>query len=367
VHLELLEVENVRNVERARLTPHRRLTALVGDNGQGKTNLLEAVHLAAALRPLRPLERARDLLRFGSERGAVRARFDLDGPLDVEVGIEPKGRRARIAGKLVRDVSEVARRIGVVAFTPEDLAIVRAGPDKRRRALDAFAFGLEPGFADVARRYERALESRNKVLRTTPDRDVLDAYTGPLIEAGVELARARARATARWAPGFTAAVAGISDGALDAQLDYGTGFADAAQLRDDSVEALRAAFADKLAASAAREAQRPSTAVGPHLDDLVIRAGDRRARRIASQGEARALVLALKIAAVQLYTEVRGAAPLLLLDDVAGELDPTRAAKLFEVAFELGAQAFVTATHEGALPDVGERRVVRVREGAVVA
>lgn len=366
MQLGRLYVENFRNLRKVTLVPDERVTAFVGDNGQGKTNLLEAVHLAAALRPLRQVERARELITFGEERGQLQASFALDGPLDIEVHLEPAGRRAFLAGKPVRDVAEIAARIGVIAFTPEDLTIVRGAPERRRRALDQFAFGLRPSFAALARRYEQALQRRNHVLRTPRyDPALLDSYTEPLIEAGVELSRARAEAALRWAPEFHEATALITGGALFAQLRYRPSFLD-----DDlgSIDDGHAAahFRERLQRQAETERVRKTTLSGPHLDDLNLEVHERRARRLASQGEARALVLALKLAAVRLYREARGTSPLLLLDDVAGELDPHKARCLFETAAGLGAQIFVTATHTGALPALHDAKVIRLEAGQII-
>lgn len=365
MQLVRLFADGVRNLHEVKLEAHPRLTAFVGDNGQGKTNLLEAVHLAAALRPLRPTERARELVGFDREQGVVRARFDLDGPLDIEVHLEHKGRRALLAGKAVRDVAEVASRIGVVAFTPEDLAIVRGGPDRRRRALDQFAYGLRPSFAEVSRRYEQALDRRNRLLKDSrTDRALLESYTAPLVSAGVELARARAQAAREWSPLFQQDALRISDGALPAELSYSVSFLDDDVLETPADVAERH-FRERLSRQAEGERQRKTTLSGPHLDDLALLVGDRRARRLASQGEARALVLAMKLAAVRLYTSARGTAPLLLLDDVAGELDPHKARCLFDTALDVGAQTFVTATHTGVLPALDDALVLQVANGRV--
>lgn len=364
--LHRLHADGVRNLREVTLEAHPRLTAFVGDNGQGKTNLLEALHLAAALRPLRQVERARELVGFDRERGLVRARFDLDGPLDVEVQLEHRGRKALLAGKAVRDVAEIASRIGVVAFTPEDLAIVRGAPERRRRALDQLAFGLEPSFAALARRYEQALDRRNRLLKEArPDRALLESYTEPLVDAGVELARARARAARAWSPEFSAAALRISDERLLAELSYAASFLDEDILEISPARA-KEAFHERLLGQAESERYRKTTLSGPHLDDVALLVSERRARRLASQGEARALVLALKLAAVRLYTRARGTPPLLLLDDVAGELDPKKAACLFDTALEVGAQTFVTATHAGLLPSLDDALVVRIADGQVV-
>ncbi len=365
MHLKRLAVDDVKNLVGVRFEPHPRLNVFVGDNGQGKTNLLEAIHLAAALRPLRSVERAADLVRFGKERGTISARFEVDGPLDVDVVVEPKGRRASIADKRVQDVSEVAQKIGVVAFVPEDAAIVRGGPAERRRALDRFAFGLMPTFAKIARRYESALERRNRLLRQgTADDALLGSYTALLVETGVELVRARTTAAAAWSPLFSIAAREVAS--LDASIRYASTLGGDEDVRAEGEPGTIARrFEDALLRAADQERRRGTTAVGPHLDDVIVAKDDKKARWLASQGEARAIVLALKIAAVRATTKARGAAPLFLLDDVAGELDPDKAKHLFAVVDEVGSQTFVTTTHEGALPPLGARRVAFIRAGGI--
>lgn len=370
MHLEHLSCDGLRNLVEVELSPSRRVTLLVGDNGQGKTNLLEAIHLAASLRPLKQLERQRDLVGEGRERAIIRARFDADGPVPVDVIVEPHGKRATIAGKAVRDASELWRKLGVVAFLPDDNALVRGGPELRRRMLDRVAFSLDPGFAVVARRFEEALERRNQVLKAPRvDEELLASYDTPYASAAAALALARAQAAHRLAPRFAAEARAIGGGELDATLRYQAALDDTLgdhpaatghdELATRALEALRCARA--------LDVKRRTTTVGPHHDDAALFAADRRARFLASQGEARALVLALKLAQLRLVTEVRGAAPLLLLDDVAGELDRARAARLFAAIDETGAQTFVTTTHATTLPTLGDATVVHVRGGRVIA
>lgn len=359
MHLVRLHVDGVRNLADLTLHAHPRLNVLLGDNGQGKTNLLEAIHLAAALRPLRHLERTAELVAFGRERGVVRADFSLDGPLTVEVTCEPKGRRATVAGKAVRDVGELWSRIGVVAFVPEDIAMVRGGPDGRRAALDRFAYGLLPGFGAVARRFDEALQQRNRALKADPiDWQLLDSFAVPYAQAAAALMRARHEACARWAPEIVRQAQQIGAGGLDVSARYKSEL----PVQEGDLEAR---LLDALHEAREREGKRQSTAVGPHHDDVVLEKDERRARYLSSQGEARALVLAMKLAAVTLYTEVRGTAPLLLLDDVAGELDPQRQARLFSCVQDSGAQTFVTATHDALLPPLPDALRFDVARGRV--
>lgn len=369
MHLEHLTCDGLRNLVEVELAPHRRLTLIVGDNGQGKTNLLEAVHLAASLRPLKPLERQRELLGEGRERAVVRAHFQAEGPLPVEVIVEASGKRATIAGKAVRDASELWRQLGVVAFLPDENALVRGGPELRRRMLDRVAFSLDPGFAALARRFDEALERRNRVLKApVVDRELLHSYDQPFAEAAVALAVARAAATHRLGPRFAHEARAIGGAELDAGLRYQCALDDTMgdESGGSSAAELIARMPTLLADAREQDLRRRTTTVGPHHDDVAILKADRRARFLASQGEARALVLALKLAQVRLVAEVRGAGPLLLLDDVAGELDPARAARLFAAVDETGAQTFVTATHAAAVPVLGDALVLQVRAGRVL-
>lgn len=365
MYLTSLYVDGFRNIETVTLAPHPRLTVLVGDNGQGKTNLLEAIHLVSALRPLRQVERANELVGFGRERGVVRGRFELDGPLDVEVTVEQRGRKATVGGKAVRDVAILASRLGVVSFVPDDATIIRGSPGDRRRGLDRFAFSLFPSFASVSRRFEESLEQRNRLLKEPfLDVDALDAFTPPFVSAAAELTRLRAEATARWAPVFATEAFAIGGEALAAELEYDSGLlGEVSTSTMVSTEALEAQLAAKLAAGRDIERRKKSTLCGPQHDDLIINKAGRKARFLASQGEARALVLALKLASVRILTEVRGQPPLLLLDDVAGELDAHRAQRLLSSIDEHGVQCFVTTTDVSTLPPLGAHRALRVRAG----
>jgi len=360
-------VDGFRNLAQVTLRPHPRLTVLIGDNGQGKTNLLEAIHLVAALRPLRPVERAAELVAFGRETGLVRGRFALDGPLDVEVRLEQRGRKATVGGKAVRDVATLAGRLGVVSFVPDDATMIRGGPGDRRRGLDRFAYALLPAFAAASRRFDEALEQRNRLLKEpVVDDDALDAFTPPFVDAAVDLARLRAEACVRWAPVFSAEAHALGGDALGATLGYQSGCFD-----DDVATTASAALQQHLQQRLDRgrdvEKRKRSTLCGPQLDDVVVAKAGRGARFLASQGEARALVLALKLAAVRLLTEARGQGPLLLLDDVAGELDRHRAARLLQSIDEHDAQVFVTTTGTDTLPPLGDCAVVGVHDGRLRA
>jgi DNA replication and repair protein RecF len=370
--LREIHVDGVRNLLDVTLRPHPRLTVLVGDNGQGKTNLLEAIHLVSALRPVRPVERAAELVGFGREHGRIQAQFDVDGPLEVVINVEPRGRKATIGGKSVRDVAVLSSRLSVVSFVPDDAAMIRGSPGDRRRGLDRFAFSLFPQFAAASRRFEEALEHRNRLLKdVVVDDDALAAFTPPFVSAAVELTRLRAEACARWAPVFSDEARALGGDALAAELQYDAGMISDDDDDDDDVTQrssadLEALLEERLRRGRDIEKRKKSTLCGPQHDDVVLLKLGKKARFLASQGEARALVLALKLASVRLLTAARGQGPLLLLDDVAGELDKQRAARLLTSIDEHGAQAFVTTTDTQTLPPLGESLVVSVSGGRLL-
>ena len=366
--LKTIALDGFRNLSGFSVGAHPRLNIFIGRNGQGKTNLLEAIHLAGSLRPLRKIERNQDLIAFGNEGSSIRSVFDHCGPLPVDIQIHSRGRQARIAGKRVRDILELSRDISVVAFTPEDLSMVRGSPGTRRRALDGFAFSVEPGFAPIARKYDRLLERRNKLLKEKwVDPQVLDAYTEPLIESGAHLTLARERMTQMWREPYREAIAGITDQHLKADLGYFSTIANLDVITENaatsSLEEMAERFRERLKETREKERVRRVTMVGPHLDDLIFYSGEQRARHFASQGEARAMVLALRLSHVRIVAKARGTPPLLLLDDVAGELDPQRAEALFALIDEVNAQTFVTATHLDALPAPGDCLIYQLAAG----
>ncbi|HEY1101187.1 MAG TPA: hypothetical protein VGF99_19765, partial [Myxococcota bacterium] len=232
-----------------------------------------------------------------------------------------------------------------------------------------FAFSLFPSFAAVSRRFEEALEQRNRLLKEPfLDVDALDAFTPPFVSAAAELTRLRAEASARWSPVFAAEAFAIGGEALAAELSYDSGLVGeqwSSSSPIPSTAALEDVLLQRLNAGRDIERRKKSTLCGPQHDDVVIEKAGRRARFLASQGEARALVLALKLASVRILTEARGQPPLLLLDDVAGELDASRAQRLLSSLDEHGVQCFVTTTDVSTLPPLGDSRVFRVRAGHV--
>jgi len=296
----------------------------------------------------------------------VSGRFALSGAeRDVAVQVDERGREAFVDGKPVRDLSQYFGGVSVVAFTPDDLAVIKGGPDGRRRFLDRAVFNRFPSHLEAARDYARALKQRNRLLKEGAEPTVLDAHNEELARLGARIAVSRAALIAELEPRAAQGFAAIApeDGPLGLRYEPRDIPAEA---RGEE-EAARAALLLGLRRSTARDVERGFTSVGPHTHDLELLFGDRPARTYASQGQQRAIVLALKIGEIENLRAVLGRAPLLLLDDVSSELDPARNAYLMGYLRASGLQVFLTTTDERLVrPAAGEdARCVSICGGAL--
>ena len=339
--LERLSVSEFRNLPRVEFRPSPHATVVVGSNGQGKTSLLEAVYFLCTLRPLRA-NRLSELVRFGSEESEVRGGFTLGGASrEISVLISAGVRQAFVDGKKASRLEDYFGGVSVVAFTPDDLAVVKGGPETRRAFLDRAVFNRFPAYLREHRAYQRALKSRNRLLKDGAAATYLEAYDEALARTGARILVRRRALLDELAPRAVAAVRAIS------QLpEVGVGYtalhlgAHHAQTEPALEEALRQALGERLG----RDRERGFTSVGPHADDLHLTLGGRSARAYASQGQGRALVLGWKIAEIENVRAAFGRPPLLLLDDVSSELDPERNAFLMHTVAESRAQVLLTTT-----------------------
>ena len=339
-----LTLEDFRNLGRVALEPSAHASIVVGQNGQGKTNLLEGVYFLATLKPLRAGKLA-ELVRFGQERAKVTGRFRLGGAeREISVEVAQGQRQALVDGKRAASLEDYFGGVSVVAFTPDDLEVVKGGPDLRRAFVDRAVFNRFPAFLKESRDYARALKSRNRLLKEGADASYLDAYDETLARTGARLWTRRRALLAELAPRATGAFDAIGRTPAPASFGYEPSNLPPLSFASASEDELRAALREGLSARLERDLDRGFTSVGPHADDLDIRLGERAARAFASQGQQRALVLAWKIAEIENLHAAHGFLPLLLLDDVSSELDPERNAYLMDYLARSGAQVFLTTT-----------------------
>lgn len=339
-----LSLRNFRNVASVDLTPSPRATVVVGPNGQGKTNLLEAVFFLATLKALRA-SRLSELVAFGTESAKVSGRFWLHGAeRELSVEVTSQGtRQAFVDGKKATSFESYFGGVAVVAFTPDDLAVVKGGPDGRRAFLDRAVFNRFPAFLKESRDYARALKSRNKLLKGQASTEYLDAYDETLSRTGARLWLRRRMLMSEVAPLACKAFEAVGRAAHSAYFGYQPSKVEVDFSKATEAE-LTHILQDALLQRRTRDFDRGFTSVGPHVDDVRIELGQQTAKAFASQGQQRALVLAWKMAEIENLLNSLGFLPLLLLDDVSSELDPERNAYLMHYLAESGAQVFLTTT-----------------------
>lgn len=368
MRLVALDLSDFRNLARAGMAPSPRATILIGENGQGKTNLLESIYLLCTLRPLRAARLA-ELVRFGSAEARVTGQFHGPGGVrTTRVDVTPSGRTAFLDDKPVGSsarLDEYFEGLAAVCFSPDDLLLVKGEPELRRRFLDRAAFNRWPAVLAEVREYLRALRTRNAALRAGSPLAVEESFRLPLARAGARLVRRRRDLVNELSGRVERAFAEISGaGAPPVYLAYRPG---AGMAADGDEAALSAHLADILAQRLDRDRERGFTSAGPHVDDLVLALGEKTARTFASQGQQRALILALKIGEIENLRTALGRPPILLLDDVSSELDPSKNRFLLEYLSRLPGQAILTATDRRLLePAAGPESVFyRVEQGSV--
>jgi DNA replication and repair protein RecF len=324
----------------------------VGPNGVGKTNLLEALHVAT--QGFSPRTRNDgQLVRFG-DAGARAAATGRRGGVRVEaeVTVRPgEGKRARLNGAPLRAAEQLRIEVSTLVFTPDRLGVVKGAPAVRRAYVDRVLGRLAPARASLPAEYGAAVAQRNAALRRAAggysSREAIEPWTERIAALAAELVAARLDALAVLQPPFA-----------ERAEELGLG---PATLRYEGAPPTR----EELDARLERDLERGTTSLGPHLDDVVLLAGDRELRSFGSQGEQRLALLALLLAEAEAIVERTGVPPLLLLDDVLSELDPQRRRILAERVRGAG-QALVTATDAAMLP-LEPDQLVEVRPGVAVA
>jgi DNA replication and repair protein RecF len=347
-----VEAHPLRNLEDARVELGEGIVSFVGPNGAGKTNLLEALYFALTGRSFRTADR-RELIPFGGSFARATATVrDGDGlQRELMAAISRgEGRRHLLDGNPADPPTLARSRPAVAVFSPDRLALVKGPPSERRAHLDAYVAARWPSRAELRKRYGQALAQRNALVATLAhgggggaDLEVGDAA---LAAAAAELIESRRAAVEELGPPFAAAAAELGL-PTDASLAY-------APRAEGGAEAIRAGLAERRGT----DLRLGRTSWGPHLDELKIELGGRAARRYGSLGQQRAALLALLFAEREALLAARGAAPLLLLDDVMSELDPERRELL--VARLEGGQSLITAASRDSVPQAALEHVVEM-------
>ncbi|WP_127473618.1 DNA replication/repair protein RecF [Microbacterium sulfonylureivorans] len=378
--VEQLSLVDFRNYAVAEVSLGRGPNVFVGRNGQGKTNLAEAIGYFATLGSHRVSNDA-PMVRDGADAAIIRARLAHgDRQVLLEVQLNRQGsNKARVNGAPVKP-AELPRYAQVVLFAPEDLQIVRGDPSARRRFADQLLVQRSPRMAGVLADYDRVLRQRTALLKSAKARGIrgdalttLDVWDDKLVALGTELIEARLGLAADLAAPLAAAYTAIAgaDHRPEAEWALSVSGSDPEEGTDAPVaEASGSRIADlfrqALAARRSAELDRGLTLVGPHRDDLVLRVRGLPVKGYASHGESWSVALALRLASAELLrAESRLGDPVLILDDVFAELDTDRRARLAQLAggYE---QVVVTAAVEEDVPAALRARIVRVEGGTIV-
>ena len=357
--VESLRTLSFRNLEAAELELGAGVTLLHGPNGAGKTNVLEALYFALTGRSCRT-RTDRETIAFGEPLSRAEAVVaDGDERREFLGAVERDGARRHLVDGSPADASRPGVRPAIAVFMPDRLSLVKGAPAERRAHLDGFATALRPAQGEVRRRYSRALGQRNALLgrirRGQAGAESLDAWDAELADAGVELIASRAEAVAQLAGPCASAAADLGlEG--DAAVTY----------RPRSQAESAAELREELGERRESDLTRGFSSHGPHLDDLALERAGKALRRYGSQGQQRTTLLALLFAERDVLLAERREPPLLLLDDVTSELDPTRRELLCERLVAGGGQALVTATEADHLPASCPRVEIAMRSGAPV-
>jgi DNA replication and repair protein RecF len=391
-HLQLTDFRSYESVD---LSLESGVTTFVGANGQGKTNLVEAIEYLSTMSSHRVAAEV-PLVRSGAARAVVRAKVQagLDDPrqLTLELEINPgKANRARLNRSPLRQAREIIGVLRTVVFSPVDIAIVKGDPSERRRFIDDLIVARWPRLAGVRADYERVLRQRNTLLKSLSGRlrggglppadaeATLDVWDTHLARAGGELLEARLTTLADLAPHVSKAYADIAPTNNDAAAEYKCSVdltalrqaqgasGEAGALQTDQGPSERAVLADLLVSAMAErraeEIQRGVSLVGPHRDDITLSLGMLPAKGYASHGESWSFALALRLGSFHLL-RADGVEPVLVLDDVFAELDSIRRERLAS-GVRVAEQVLVTAAVGADVPELLAGRRFRVTDGDV--
>jgi DNA replication and repair protein RecF len=354
-----IALRNFRNIASADLDHLARFTVFSGNNGQGKTSVLEAAYLVCTTRSFRTAKLG-EIVRHGESIASVRAKVAEDGDArDQVIGLRGSIRTVSSAGKRPTSLASYAVQSPAVVFHPGEMVLTSGPASKRRTLLDRIALFVDPTSMDHLKRYTTASRSRQRVLETRGTRaPELEGFESIMASHGSAISRIRREACGRIAVELATSFPRITAETRILEATYEPG-------GPEEEHALTAA----LTSERERDRHRGSASSGPHRDDLVLRLGGYDVRVEASQGEHRAITLALKLAELSCIASARGVHPLLLLDDVSSELDLSRTALLFEFLRETPGQILLTTTLPGLIDTRGlapsERRDFHLREGVV--
>jgi DNA replication and repair protein RecF len=333
--IERIRLRQFRNFDELELTFPAAGVAIIGDNGSGKTNLLESIYYLEIFRSFRGAA-DEQLVRFGSDAFHVRGHLKAnDRDLQIEAGFELRAKKKRVAVDAAEPerMADALGRIGAVVFSPSDVAIISGGPSERRRFLDIVLSVNQPGYMGALQRYRQLLKNRNAVLKSgRVDAALLAAWDEGLSQAGARVMVERSKWVARHAASYTTKYSAISGGTRS-EVRYVAGVRGLTEIEDEAT--VQNAYRAELEKCALRDRERGMTHAGPHRDHLDIvfgsADGDVDLRDFGSGGQVRTAAIALRMVEAETIHAARGRDCVVLLDDVFAELDAPRSQRILEL------------------------------------
>ena len=341
------------------IEPGRRFNLLYGFNGQGKTNILEAIYLLGNPRSFRN-SRLPEFIRHGQKQAMVYGEVESCGTVNqIRLSLETAGRRVEIDQKGIKRASDLHGKLNAVVFSPDDTSMVKSGPEARRRYLDRAVYTGDIGYLHCWQDYHRILKQRNHLLKS-PDKAGLDVWTEKLAAAGSEVVERRQRYVALLDTQLQQHYDTISGSSETAGISYqpeGVQAADRESIREELLQLFHR--------HGKNDERYGTTTAGPHRDDLTLNLDKRSLKSFGSQGQQKSFVLALKMAEMENLQSIFSEPPLLLLDDMSSELDAHRNGNLMDFITSRDIQVFITTTEPSAalLATTAHCSVFRVENG----
>ena len=362
MYFKEIEIRNFRNYEYCKETFHPAINIFIGENGQGKTSLAEALYIMCLGRSFRT-QKDRAMIRFGEETSVVRTTvFKNERNVRTEIILNRNEKKIVKINGVKKKRADLAGHILVVEFSPDDLKILKEEPDKRRRFLNREISKLYPGYYEDLAIYTKILLQRNTLLKEgNTDPSLLSVWNAELIRYGVKLIMRRESFIRRLNEISSRIHREITEGKEELSIGY-----DANVPFDEDPETIEKSFQEKMEAARDTDLQRGITSCGPHRDDLKVTINGIDVRRYGSQGQQRTAAIAIKLAEIQLMEEESGEKPVLILDDALSELDKSRQRYLIEAL--TGTQIFLTAASVSReiLEHFPEKKIFEISEGKIL-
>lgn len=357
-----LYISNFRNIKQAKINFHHNFNLIIGNNAEGKTNLLESLSVICSLKPLNSLA-SNDLIKVGEEKAHIQGDFINTLCNKVAIDIYPQGKKAFINEKAIKNSLALSSNFSLVSFVPSELNMISGSASLRRKALDQACISIMNEHGIYLRNYEKLLLQRNALLKSYPiEHTLLQTFTLMLIEEAVKIVLNRIKIINIIQPFFAQKIIDIF-GTNNYLIKY---FFEEKNYADLDASKIKNILLNSYEYRKKQEIIRKVTLFGPHLDDMLFFINDLSAQKSCSRGQSRALVLAFKLAQMLMISNTKQAIPLVILDDIVAELDNDKKANLLEVISSLKAQAFFSATESDYFAKYKDIQILKIKNGAIL-